>query len=382
MSSRVLIVSAESSSALYALRLLQEWKARGRSVNAFGVGDRAMRDFGFEAIGRSEDMAVVGIREVLKHYKDIKKVFYSILEECDREKPEFALLLDYPDFNFRLAKELKKRNIKVIYYISPQLWAWRKSRLKLVQKYIDKMLVLFPFEKDFYTKNGVEVEFVGHPLLAELAGPDLSAEKITEFRSRLGIESTDLLIGLLPGSRSSEIDHHLLPMMEAAQELYQKYPSVKMALLVAPNLDMEWMKQKLPQYNFPLVLMQEDPTKMARTLDMALTASGTATLVLGLAACPMVVIYKMSGFSAWMAKRFVKGVSFFTMVNLIFSKMVVPEFFQEKANTKNIVDVLSNWIENPDSRIAVKNELSKLENMLGQKGATGKVADALEGYFN
>jgi lipid-A-disaccharide synthase len=161
---RVLIVSAEASSALYARRLLEAWQKHDIKVSAFGVGDQKMLELGFQALGRSENMAVVGIKEVLRHYSHIKKVFYDILAECDREKPKFALLLDYPDFNFRLAKELKKRGIRVIYYISPQLWAWRKGRLSLVKKYIDKMLVLFPFEKDFYRENGVDVEFVGHPL--------------------------------------------------------------------------------------------------------------------------------------------------------------------------------------------------------------------------
>lgn len=374
---RVLIVSAEVSSALYAQRLLQHWQKSNVKVEAFGVGDHAMVDLGFKAVGRAEEMAVVGFKEVIKHYPMIKSVFEGLLAECDRQKPDFALLLDYPDFNFRLAKELKKRGIRVVYYISPQLWAWRKGRLKLVQKYIDKMLVLFPFEKDFYEKNGVSVNFVGHPLLDELAGMKDSADKFVELRQRLGVGSDDLLVGLLPGSRKSEIEQHLGVMVRTCEKLHAKYPALKFALLLAPGMNSQWLKAQLPKYDFPLVFLQDDPVRMAGMLDMAICASGTATLVLGLLGCPMVVIYKMKAFSAWLAKLFVKGVSHFAMVNLIFNRRVVPELFQSEVTEEAIVAQLTPWIENSQARHEKRTELLDLRNRLGQAGATVRVAEAL-----
>ena len=179
----VLIVAAETSSCLYALRLLQHWKKQGLKVNAFGIGNREMEAEGFQIIGRSEELAVVGIQEVLAHFGDIKKAFYGLLDSAKEKKPQVALLLDYPGFNLRLAKRLKAMQIPVVYYISPQVWAWRTGRVNFIRRVVDRMLVLFPFEREFYEKHHVPVDFVGHPLLDEL-GPQLVRRKGARVPSR------------------------------------------------------------------------------------------------------------------------------------------------------------------------------------------------------
>ena len=167
-SRKILIVAAEASSCLYAQRLLQYWKKTGVNVEAFGIGNDAMAAEGFECLARAEDLAVVGIQEVIAHWGMIKQAFYDLLNAAKERKPQVVLLLDYPGFNLRLAKRLKGLGIPVVYYISPQVWAWRTGRVKTIQKFIDKMLVVFPFEVDFYAQFGMQVEFVGHPLLDEL----------------------------------------------------------------------------------------------------------------------------------------------------------------------------------------------------------------------
>ncbi len=374
----VLIVAAEPSSALYAQRLLEEWRRRGQEVNTFGVGSRAMEALGFTAIGRTEDMAVMGFKEVVAHYPMIRGVFYSLLAEAEKRKPKFALLLDYPDFNLRLAKELKKRGIKVIYYISPQLWAWRKSRIKQVRSFVDKMLVLFPFEKTFYQEQGVDVAFVGHPILDEIHHAAKDMDRST-LRHRIGIQDTDLLLGLMPGSRKSELQHHLDLQMRVAGRLHKKYPGLRFALFVAPGLSIDQVKSQLPDYDFHLVVMQDEPMRMISLSDMILCASGTATLLVGLMRKPMVIMYKMSTFSAWMARTFVKGVSFFGMVNLVLNRKVVPELFQGEANEDNLVAEMSKYIENVAHREKIADELSELRLILGEQGATTRVADALQG---
>jgi lipid-A-disaccharide synthase len=374
---RVLIVSAESSSALYARRLLECWQKRKLKVDAFGIGDGAMERLGFRRLGRAEDMAVVGIKEVIKHFPLIRKVFHDLLDECDRARPDVALLLDYPDFNFRLAKKLKARGIRVIYYISPQLWAWRKSRIELVKKYVDKNLVLFPFEKDFYESHGVDAEFVGHPLLDEIDdGADYIRQRL-ELRRRIGVADHEILVGLMPGSRKSEIEHHLSLMLKTAEHLKGACAGVKFALPVAPGLDAEWLRRQLPEDTVPLVVLEDEPLRMVNLLDLALTASGTATLVLGLMGCPMVVAYRMKPFSAWIAKWLVKGVSYFAMVNLIFKRPVVEEFFQERATPEALAQSLSALINDTSRRRALRAELLTLRDLLGQRGATERVADAI-----
>ena len=167
-SRKILIVAAEASSCLYAQRLLQHWKLNGQLVEAFGIGNDAMALEGFECLARAEDLAVVGVQEVIAHWSVIKNAFYRVLAEVEKRRPQVVLLLDYPGFNLRLAKKLKTMGIPVVYYISPQVWAWKSGRVKTIQNVVDKMLVIFPFEVDFYALHGVQVEFVGHPLLDEL----------------------------------------------------------------------------------------------------------------------------------------------------------------------------------------------------------------------
>ena len=382
MANRVLIVSGEASSALYAKRLLEEWKSRGLEVDAFGVGSSEMESMGFRCIGRSEEMGVVGFKEVIRHYFDFRKVFDTILESCEKTPPKFALLLDYPGFNLRLAKKLHEMGIKVIYYISPQLWAWKKDRIRDVQKYVDKMLVLFPFEKDFYDEHKVDSSFVGHPILDELRQENLSQESRVEQRSRIGIEDTDTLIGLMPGSRQSELEHHLETQIQAAALLHKNHPSVRFALLVAPGLSIEEVKARLPRFDFPLSVIQDDPLKMVNMTDLVLTASGTATLVVGLLKKPMVVMYKMNSMSAWLAKLIVRGVDRFSMVNIVMNKDVVPEYFQEEATPEKLSGVLSDWIQNPSLPESIEKELGSLHSTLGKQGATERVADQLAEYWS
>ena len=226
----ILIVAAEASSTLYAQRLLEHWRSRGLRVNAFGVGSKSMEDLGFQIVGRSEELAVVGLQEVIAHWSLIKNTFHGLLAAAEQRKPKVALLLDYPDFNLRLAKKLKAMGIKVIYYISPQVWAWRQSRVHLIKKVVDKMLVLFPFEEDFYKRFDVPVQFVGHPLLDEL-NPDLFDEKVQAMdRGRYGIKEGEIVLALMPGSRKSELKHHLKVQIEAAAILRQQFPLLKVLL--------------------------------------------------------------------------------------------------------------------------------------------------------
>lgn len=381
VSPRVLIVAAEASSSLYAQRLLEYWREQDLKVHAFGVGSRAMEVLGFECIGRSEEMAVVGLQEVLAHWGLIRSVFKGLVSAAKESRPDVVLLLDYPEFNLRLAKEMNKLGIPVVYYISPQIWAWRQSRVKIIQKRVDKMLVLFPFEVDFYKKHGVDVEFVGHPLLDELERGLLTSEQRQIHRSRYGLEDKDLLLALMPGSRRSELKHHLQVQLDVAQNLVAHHKDLKLALLVAPTFDKEELRSQLSNMECPIILIQDDPFRMIQMSDIVLCASGTATLMVGLMEKPMVIMYKMNSMSAFVAKRFVRTTKFFGMINLILGKEAVPEFFQEQANLENLSQALERYVEDSSLRVKVAGELSLAKAQLGSRGATERVAKALEPYW-
>lgn len=385
MNQEIMIVAAEASSALYARRLLELINSESLKISAFGIGDRSMEALGFDCIGRSEEMAVVGIQEVLAHWNVIKGTFDQLLIECQKRKPKVALLLDYPDFNLRLAKKLKAMGIPVIYYISPQVWAWRQSRVKTIREVVDKVLVLFPFEKDFYLKHNVEVDFVGHPVLDELndryfdQSPD--SGYLYQHRARYGITPYETLVGFMPGSRNSELKHHLQLQLDVARKLYLQNPSLKLALFVAPSFNLEKFKQQMPQIDFPLMVIQDDPLEMIHLADVILTASGTATLFVGLMEKPLVIMYKMNAITAQLAKWFVRSTKYFGMINLVLDEKVAPEFFQEQASVENLSASLNEFIMHPERREEVKLKLRQARTKLGHRGATKRVLASLSPYF-
>lgn len=381
-SASVLIVAAEASSSLYALRLLQEWKKQGKNISAFGIGSRDMEKEGFEILGRSEELAVVGISEVLAHFGEIKQAFYSLIEQARVRKPKVALLLDYPDFNLRLAKKLKALGIPVVYYISPQIWAWRTGRVNTIRERVDRMLVLFPFEKEFYEKNQVPVDFVGHPLLDELS-PMLFDEKERNYhRGKYGIHENDTLLALMPGSRRSELKHHLAAQIQTARKLRETHPDLKIALFVAPTFEKEEIQAQLGAVDFPILLIKDEPFSMISLADVVLCASGTATLMVGLMEKPMVIMYRMNPMTAFLAKRFVKHTAHFGMINLILNDRVVPELFQEQASPEEMAKALSEMIGSREVYQTLRARLASAKDRLGNKGATQRVAEALQPYLD
>jgi lipid-A-disaccharide synthase len=379
---RVLIVAGEASSSLYAQRILEQWKESGKLVDAFGIGSRSMETLGFKRLGKSEEMAVVGLSEVIKHFPLIRRVYNSLLSECDRLKPDFALLLDYPDFNLRLAKDLKARGIKVVYYISPQVWAWRRSRVNLIRKVVDEMLVLFPFEEPFYREHGVKATFVGHPLLDELEIRK-SQKKIDQRvrRERYGIQPFELVLGLMPGSRESELRHHLRDQLAAAELLANRYPQIRPVLFCAPTIERERLQEAVSELSVTVQIVKDEPLDMIEMADVVLVASGTATLMVGLLEKPMVIMYRMSPITAWFAKRLVTQTKYFGMVNLILEKESARELFQEAASPEGMATELEKLL---DERVRSEktNELADLKNRLGALGATNRVVERLETYFS
>lgn len=380
-SPKILIVAAEASSCLYAQRLLEHWRKQNQDIEAFGIGDQAMADLGFDCLARAEDLAVVGLSEVISHWSEIKKAFYDLLTAVEARKPNVVLLMDYPGFNLRFAKKLKSLGVPVVYYISPQVWAWKQGRVKLIQQVIQKMLVVFPFEVDFYKKFGMDVEFVGHPLLDELKPSYFDSAARRVHRSKYGIGDNDIVLALMPGSRKSELKHHLQTQLTAARQLMDKFPNVKPVLFVAPNFSKEQIQEWLGNLDFSLIVIKDEPFAMIDLADVVLCASGTATLMVGLLEKPMVIMYKMNPITAFLAKRFVKTTKYFGLINIVLDRLVVPEVFQAEAESDNLVRLLSEMIASETVRREIQGQLKPAKDKLGSSGATQRVAKALSAYW-
>lgn len=378
----VLIISAEASSVLYAQRLIEHWKLERSDLDLFGVGSNEMESLGFRRLGKSEDMAVFGLAEVIEHYSAIKKVFHSILDEVDRVKPSVAVLLDYPGFNLRLAKELKKRKIPVVYYISPQIWAWKKNRVHQMREYCDRVLLLFPFEIDFYKKHNVNCQFVGHPLLDEMKSEFLDQTWIMNERRRCGIQDNEIVLGLMPGSRRSELQFHFSMQLEVARRLSHRVSNLKVLIMCAPSFEKEDLIVYLDNFKINYILMKTDPFKMIALTDLVLAASGTATLMVGLLEKPMVIMYRMKWLTGWIAKLIVRGVKFFGITNLILDEEATPERFQERANPDELERLIFDLVSKPDVYEAQKNKLKKLRLKLGQEKESHTVASKVISVLN
>jgi len=377
----VLLVAAEASSANFAQRLLEHWKNTNQDVQAFGVGSDAMEALGFERLGKSEEMAVVGVAEIIEHFGKLRSVLHALVDEALRRKPKVAIIMDYPDFNLMLAKKLKAMGIPVVYYITPQVWAWRKGRVHTIKKYCDQVFVLFPFEVPFFKDIGIKTTFVGHPLLDELDPKYWTEAYRKSHRTRYGIADDEVVVGLMPGSRRIEIRQHLDIQIEVARRLYKNYSKIRILLMCAPTVDKEKLAEKLQDVRFPYMLLKTDPFEMIHLADCILAASGTATLMVALLEKPMVVMYKFKWITGVMAKFLVRGVKFFGIVNLISGREVVPERWQGPANPDELYRLMSRYMEDPVYTEQVRQDLKKIRSQLGDKGATARVAEALKPYL-
>ncbi len=317
---RVMISAGEASGEMYGAELITALRElAGGAVDCFGMGGERMSEAGCELVVHARDVAVVGLFEVLSHLPKIYREFHKLLAEVDRRRPDVAVLIDFPDWNFRLAKQLRRRGIPVVYYVSPQLWAWRKGRLKLVQRDVSEMLVIIPFEREFYARNGVQVEFVGHPL-SELELPKVSRE---DFAARWGLDSSRRWIALLPGSRRKELRLNLPAMLAAAERLGAEFEFV---MPVASTLDQEWVREQIALCQSHICPKRADvghpPADVAhQAVEVKLTddarasllharagvvASGTATVEAALIGTPFVMVYRVAGLTWMLGRHLVK----------------------------------------------------------------------------
>ena len=348
---RIFLSAGEASGDMYGAWLMDalrhELSQRSDSGGAkfFGVGGHAMRKAGCDLVVNARGIAVVGLAEVVRHLPRIYVLFNKVVAEIDRRHPDVAVLIDFPDFNLRLARQLHKRGVPVVYYVSPQLWAWRQSRVELIRRYVRKMLVIFPFEQKFYANHGIHAEFVGHPLA------DAAANSITRdaFAAQYGLDSAKPWIALLPGSRKGEVSRIFPTLLAAAQLLGRDYVYI---VPVASTLRESWMESFVSPNSRIQVVFTNDAAPTLAHARVAAVASGTSTLQAALIGTPFVMVYRVAELS-WKFGRQLVRVDRFAMPNLIAERDVVPELVQDEFTAERVASELKRLVAEGSARSAM-----------------------------
>jgi len=362
-----MIVAGEASGDLHGAHLVRALRKRLPTVEVCGVGGNHLKQAGVTLLSNSDALGVVGFSEVFKKLGTVWRVYRKLARFLKEQRPNLLILIDYPEFNFRLAKVAHRLNIPIVYYISPQVWAWRSNRVKLIQRLVTKMIVIFPFEQEFYKKHGVDVEWVGHPLV-ETVKPSLTK---AEFCRQHALDASRPIIGLLPGSRESEVQWLLPVMIEATQHIRQHQPNVQFVLPIASSLqDSPLFENTLPP---EVHLIRQQTYEAINAADLIVTASGTATVETTILETPMVITYIVAPLTYWLGRFFIK-VPFIGMVNLIAAKPIVPELIQMMVTPERITQEVLTLLHDPEKLAAMKQELRKVHEKLGEPGAPDRAA--------
>jgi len=367
---RIMILAGEASGDLQGAYLAQELRKLSPTIELFGIGGRRMEKAGVKLVSDITQIAVVGFVEVLKHIKTFRRILKKLDDIMEKNKPQGIILINNPGFNLRVAKKAKEKNIPVSYYISPQVWAWGKKRVRKITKLVKKMIVILPFEEKIYKEAGCPASFVGHPFL-DIVEPVLLKE---EAYRRFRLEKNRPIIGLLPGSRVGEIKRLLPVMVEAAKAIKEKIPDSQFILPLAPTLSKEKIDTILKKSDLPLKVV-EDPTFDARgIMDFALVASGSATLENACLGLPMIIVYKVH-FTTWLLSKILLKIPYIGLVNVVAGRKIVPEFLQYGARPERIAQATLKILQDSERLRRMKAELATVREKLGKPGAPRRAAE-------
>lgn len=367
---RIMIVAGEASGDLHGANLAKALKRLAPKASICGMGGTAMKEADVEIIYDAERMAVVGIIEVISHFSDIRAARQALLDEMINNRPDLLVLIDYPGFNLMMAEKAKKMGIPIFYYISPQVWAWHSGRVKKIQRLVDRMAVILPFEKEFYRQQGMEVDFVGHPLLDSVTSKVPRDKYLADHQ----IDPACTVIGLLPGSRKKEIANLLPVYLAAGKQLAENHDNLVFLLPLAPGLSQADLEENgLNECNFKVKVIDSDRYELMAACDAVIAASGTVTLELAILNIPMVVAYRTSPLTCWLARKMV-NVKFISLVNLVADREIVPELLQEEVTVDNLTAQLAPLLFAPKVIDAMKQGLSDVCKYLGGPGASERAA--------
>jgi lipid-A-disaccharide synthase len=365
----LLLSAGEASGDMYAARLAAALKQR-LDVELFGMGGPQMRAAGVEIVTDYSEVAVVGITEIVKHLPSLLRAMDRLVVAAEKRRPALAILTDFPGFHLRLARKLKPRGIRNVYYICPQFWAWRPWRANLVRRRFAKALCIFPFEEKFFSDAGVPTKFIGHPLV----GAVQATKDRKQFCEELGLDASRSIVTLLPGSRSGELAHHLPVLREACAQINGRVPA-QFVIATARAQDEEQLKAGWPKGLVVRVVEGETYNALAAA-NAAIVSSGTATVETALLNVPMVVIYRVSPLTAALAKPLVRT-PYFAMVNLIAEKRVVPELVQDDFTPERVTQETLQLLQEPNAREAQRRGLEEVRKRLGPPGAVERAADEI-----
>ena len=383
---KLAIVAGEASGDLHAAEVLRELKRLAPEIETFGIGGDLLAGEGMRLVHHAREMGIVGFFNVLRHLRMFRRIYDDLLAEIDRQRPDAVLLVDYPGFNLRMARHCKELGLRVVYYISPQLWAWRRGRVKQVAKYVDRMIVIFPFEEIFYREHGIEATYVGHPLIEEIG--QIARVGVVGRGSGVGAESSRPLeqsptpdprlptpairIALLPGSRTAEVVSLLPPMLDAVDVLARER-AIDAFVVRAPTVPASLIDQFAAGRNVRIV--SHENGEAIASADVALSSSGTATLECAVLGTPVIVMYKLSWANYWLG-RMVVTIPHFGLINIVAGKQIVPELIQGEVNGTRIAAETSKLLT-PENYTRVVRELAEVRSKLGDAGASRRAAKAI-----
>jgi lipid-A-disaccharide synthase len=374
---KILIIAGEPSGDLHAFNLVRDLKSLDPNLKFFGMGGKLSREAGVEVVCDISKLALVGLVEVLKNIFTVGKVYKQVLSAIDREKPDLAILVDYPGFNLRLAKELKKRSIPVAYYISPQVWAWGRDRINIIKKCVTKIIVFFKFEEELYKKYGIDVEFVGHPLVDTVKVSRSKEDVLKTY----GLAKDKITIALLPGSRANEITTLLGVMTASAKLINEKIPNTQFVIAKYPALPISMYENAVKNSSLDIKIVEADTHNVVASSDFAIVTSGTATLETAIIGCPLVIIYKVN-LLTYIIYNIVSTTKFLGIVNIIAGREIAKEFLQYDATPEKISVFTISTVSDANKLKTMRDELKSVKDSLGNSGASKRAAGAILKLLN
>ncbi|OGL41855.1 MAG: lipid-A-disaccharide synthase [Candidatus Schekmanbacteria bacterium RIFCSPHIGHO2_02_FULL_38_11] len=373
----LLIIVGDKSADLYGAKLVHELKKIDSSINIVGTGGEKMREEGVKILYDVKDMSVIGLWEAVSKVSLIRKIKRDILKLLDTNTINAAVLLDFPGFNLHIAAEIRGRNIPVIYYISPQIWAWGSGRIKKIKKRVNKMLVILPFEVDIYRNAGVDVRFIGHPLF-DVINADSDKELIC---SQLGLNPSSPIIGILPGSRNKEVRFLLPSMMDGALLIREKISDAQFILPRAKEVDESYVKKIISGKGVEVKVVDGNSHEVMRVSDISIICSGTATLEAAILGSPMLIVYRLSKITEIIGRRMLK-IKQWGLVNIMAGKEIVPELEQEEVNGENLSAYVISVLKSEKKRKSIERKLSEIASSLGGSGASMIAAKEIAEFLN
>jgi lipid-A-disaccharide synthase len=373
---KLLIITGEVSGDLIGAALIRELKSLNRNLKVLGIGGDKMRDEGMNLIYHSDKMAFLGFVEVVKHLPFIRKVQKELIDVIENEKIKTVVLIDYPGFNLRIARKFKQLGVKIIYYVSPQIWAWAKGRVKKVKKFVDKMLVVFPFELDFYKKENIDVEYVGHPLPERVNRYTFLSRD--EFYKKSNLNSGKDILLVMPGSRKQEVNEIFPEVIKAAVKLSREF-NLQVVVARSKNIDEGYLQKLSGEEKF--ISVEGFNYELMKYSRFGLIKSGTSTLEAGYFTLPMVIVYKTNPLTYLIGKQLIK-LDKIGMVNILLGEKVVPELIQNEAVSENIFRNASEILSDENRYNEIKQKLEQVKAKLGNDAASIKAAKIISEFLD